>query len=110
MAAGCQPARNGTFWQIREVLQRTRVNIGASRVLIQSSRDRCETARRLVQESAQLQEFLRENVLNAWGRHEHREDAIRRLCSRPQELRQRLELRMLAKQFRVFSYVAVAAN
>lgn len=75
MAAASQLGRHGTFSdRIAEVLQYTRANVECSRELIQESREHLETSRRLIEENARLLEFLRENVLKAWSRCEHRLD------------------------------------
>ncbi len=55
-------------------MERTRANIHSSRELILASREHSETSDRLIQENADLREFLRENVLNIWSKREDRLD------------------------------------
>jgi len=50
-----------------------------SRELVTVSRELCQRSRELMGKNADLQEFLRDNVVNAWSRHEHRQDHVSRV-------------------------------
>ena len=59
---------------IEEIVRRNRQIISGARARIALSRDLRETSRNLIQANADLREFLRETLLVAMSRHEHRSE------------------------------------
>jgi hypothetical protein len=57
--------------------EQRRVLTDTARALILDSRKLRDLSATLIQEVADLREFLCENRLNLWSRHEHRLDVVR---------------------------------
>lgn len=78
--ATIQSALSGSLSErLETTVQWTRVMLQGSRELVTVSRELCQRSRELMGKNADLQEFLRDNVVNAWSRHEHRQDHVSRV-------------------------------
>lgn len=75
MSAASQPARSGVSWErIEEMLWQSQDLIATARALSATSRDVQEVSRLLLQENADLRDFLLETMLDVWSRREYRQD------------------------------------